>query len=257
VVGEYKTIKLTRSEGVVRLTLDLPPLNIMTIAMMEEINDALETLKGVETLKALVIGAEGKAFSAGVDIADHTVDKVERMIGVFHDIFRNMRTIRAPIVAAVQGAALGGGCELALSCDIVLASDRAKLGQPEIAVGVFPPVAAVILTNLVGRQKALELVLTGAIVKADEAHAMGLVNQVFPADEFQRRVDEYVAGLACLSAPVLQLTKRAVYEGMGLPFDEALKRVERIYLGELMATDDAREGLAAFLEKRKPVWRNQ
>jgi cyclohexa-1,5-dienecarbonyl-CoA hydratase len=255
--GSYNDIKLDREEGIATLILDKPPLNVLDIAMMEEMNDALKGLVGASTLKALVIKAEGKAFSAGVDISDHTEDKVEDMIRIFHDIFRNMTRIHAPIVAAVKGAALGGGCEVAIFCDIVLASEKAKFGQPEIQVGVFPPIAAVTLPHLIGRGKALELVLTGDIIRADEAHRIGLVNQVYPIDEFDDKVEEYVAKLARLSAPVLQLTKRSVTESMGRPFDDALSVVERIYLDELMETEDAHEGLAAFLEKRGPVWKDR
>lgn len=253
----YEFIRMEREGGVATMTLDKPPLNVLDIAMMEEMNEALTDLEGDTSLRVLVIRAEGKAFSAGVDIADHTEDKVEEMIRVFHDIFHHMSRIHAPIVAVVDGAALGGGCEVVLFSDIVLASERSKFGQPEIQVGVFPPVAAVALPHLTGRQKALELVLTGAVIKAEEAHRVGIVNQVFPVDDFEEAVGDYIGKLAGLSAPVLQLAKRAVVEGMGKTFPEAMRTVEGIYLGELMETQDANEGLAAFMEKRKPVWKDR
>jgi len=253
----YNEIRLERDGGVATLTLDKPPLNVLDIAMMEEMNEALVDLEGDDTLKALIIRAEGKAFSAGVDITDHTADKVEGMIRVFHDIFRHMHRIHAPIVAVVDGAALGGGCEVVLFADIVLASERSKFGQPEIKVGVFPPIAAVILPYLTGRQKALELILTGDVIKAQEAHRIGIVNQVFPVEGFEEAVDGYIAKLAGLSAPVLQLTKRSVTESMGKPFPDAMRVVEDLYLGELMDTEDANEGLAAFMEKRRPEWKDR
>ena len=256
-MADYENIRLEREGGVATLTLDKPPLNVLDIAMMEEMNEALKGLEEDQTLKALVIRADNKAFSAGVDISDHTEDKVDEMIRVFHDIFHHMRAIRAPIIAAVKGAALGGGCEVAISCDIVLASEKAKFGQPEIQVGVFPPIAAVVLPHLTGRQKALELVLTGDIIRAEEAHRIGIVNHVYPFDEFDERVDEFVQKLAGLSAPVLQMTKCSVVESMGQPFDEAVTIVERLYLDELMETEDAHEGLAAFLDKRKPEWKDR
>jgi cyclohexa-1,5-dienecarbonyl-CoA hydratase len=192
-----------------------------------------------------------------VDISDHTEDKVEEMIRVFHDIFRHMTHIHAPIVAVVDGAALGGGCEVALFADIILASERSKFGQPEIQVGVFPPIAALTLPHLTGRQKAIELLVTGDVIRADEAHRIGIVNQVFPVDDFEEAVEAYIGKLAGLSAPVLQLTKRSVTESMGKPFSDALRTVEDLYLGELMDTDDANEGLAAFMEKRTPEWKDR
>ncbi len=253
----YENIRLEREGGIATLTLDKPPLNVLDIAMMEEMNEALEGLEGDKTLKALVIRADNKAFSAGVDISDHTEDKVGEMIRVFHDIFHHMRAINAPIVAAVKGAALGGGCEVAIFADIILASEKAKFGQPEIQVGVLPPIAAVVLPHLTGRGKALELVLTGDIIRADEAHRIGIVNHVYPFEEFDAKVDEFVAKLAGLSAPVLQLTKRSVTGSIGRPFDEAISAVERLYLDELMETEDAHEGLAAFLDKRTPEWKDR
>ena len=255
--GEYNDIRLEREGGVATMVLAKPPLNVLDIAMMEEMNEALVALKGDATLKALVIRAEGKAFSAGVDISDHTADKVEEMIRIFHDIFRHMHNIHAPIVAAVDGAALGGGCEVVLSSDIVLASERSKFGQPEIQVGVFPPIAAITLPYLTGRQKALELLLTGDVIKAAEAHRIGIVNQVFPVEGFDVAVDEYMVKLAGLSAPVLQLTKRSVTESMDKPFPDAMRVVEDLYMGDLMNTEDANEGLAAFMEKRRPEWKDR
>ncbi len=253
----YDDIRLDIDAGVATLTFDKPPLNVLDIAMMKEINQALQELESDPALKVLVIKAEGKAFSAGVDISDHTADKVEEMIRTFHEIFHHMSHIHAPIVAVVDGAALGGGCEVVLFSDIVLASERSKFGQPEIQVGVFPPVAAVMLPQLTGRQKALELVLTGAVIKANEAHRIGIVNQVFPVEGFDEAVQGYLAQMEGLSAPVLQLTKRAVVESMGKPFTDAMRIVEDLYLGELMETEDANEGLAAFMEKRKPVWKDR
>ena len=253
----YEHIRLDREGGVATLTLAKPPLNVLDIAMMEEMVEAIAELEGDTALKVLVIRAEGKAFSAGVDISDHTADRVEEMIRVFHDIFHHMTHIHAPIVAVVDGAALGGGCEVVLFSDIVLASERSKFGQPEIQVGVFPPLAAVMLPHLTGRQKALELVLTGAVIKAGEAHRIGIVNQVFPVEGFDEAVEGYLAQLAGLSAPVLQLTKRAVVDSMGKPFTDAMRVVEDIYLGDLMETADANEGLASFMEKRKSVWKDR
>ena len=153
--------------------------------------------------------------------------------------------------------ALGGGCELAVVCDMVLASDRAAFGQPEIKVGVFPPVAAALFPRLVGRNRALELLLTGEPIDAAEAHRIGLINKVFPAASFGEMAGEFLRKLTSLSGSTLRLTKRAVGRGLDKNLAEAITAVEQLYLGELMPTDDAREGLNAFLNKREPVWKNK
>jgi cyclohexa-1,5-dienecarbonyl-CoA hydratase len=258
---EFQYITFEKQDGVARLTLNKPPLNVLDIAMMREINTALED---VGDAKVLVFqAAEGsKAFSAGVDISDHTADKVEEMIEVFHRIFRLLDELEAPTVAVVGGAALGGGCELALFCDMIVASEKASFGQPEIQVGVLPPIAAVALPEIIGPKKAMEMVLIGDRIRAAEAQGLGLVNKVVPPEELQAAADEFVGKLAKLSGAVLRLTKRAVRMSRGAEeqrsrFAESLIAVEELYLGPLMDTEDAHEGLTAFMEKRAPVWKDK
>ncbi len=257
----FEHIRFDVSDGVARLTLNKPPLNVLDIAMMREINTALEELNDDSSVKVLVFQAAGgsKAFSAGVDVSEHTADMVEEMIEVFHRIFRLLDGLEVPTVAVVGGAALGGGCELALFCDMVIASEKASFGQPEIQVGVFPPVAAVALPGIVGPKKAMEMVLTGDRIRAAEAERLGLVNRVVPPEELRAAADEFVAKLAKLSGAVLRLTKRAVRMGIAHTghFAEGLTAVEELYLGLLMSTEDAHEGLAAFMEKRAPVWKDR
>jgi cyclohexa-1,5-dienecarbonyl-CoA hydratase len=247
------------SKGVARLTLNKPPLNVLDIAMMREINTTLEGLDVDSSIKVLVLeAAEGsKAFSAGVDVSEHTADMVEEMIEVFHRIFRLLDALDLPTVAVVGGAALGGGCELALVCDMVIASEKASFGQPEIQVGVFAPVAAVALPGIIGPKKTMELLLTGDRIGASEAKRLGLVNNVVPPDELGAAADELVGKLSKLSASVLRLTKRAVQIGGTGRFDEGLLAVEELYLGPLMDTEDAHEGLTAFMEKRAAVWKDR
>ena len=255
--SEQSTIVCETRDGVARITLNRPPLNVMNIAMMEEINAALEGLTSDDDVKLLIFDHDGKVFSAGVDVKDHTADKVGKMIEVFHRIFRLLNSLRLPTLAVVDGAAMGGGCELATFCDLVVASERAKFGQPEIQVGVFPPLAAVVLPHLVGRNRTLELLLTGDVIDAREAARIGLINRVFPTEDFHEKVDELIAKLTSTSPLVSRLTKQAVDDSLYLSVDEGISKVEDLYLGELMRTEDAFEGLNAFMEKRKPQWKNR
>ena len=202
--------------------------------------------------------ANGKAFSAGVDVSDHTKEKVNEMIQVFHGIFTNLQKIKAPTIALVNGAALGGGCEVATFCDMVIASENSKFGQPEIKVGVLPPVAAAIFPKLIWSKKALELIMTGDIISANEAKDLGLINHILHVKNFEAEAEKFInEKLTNNSAIVLQLTKRAFIEGASQNYTESIKKIEDIYLNELMNTDDANEGLAAFMEKREPVWKNK
>ena len=254
---EYKTIIVEEKDKAGRITFNLPPLNILNIAMMKEINAALEGFAG-KNLRAVVLAAEGKAFSAGVDVSEHTADKVGEMIDVFHGIFTNLGKIECPTVALVKGAALGGGCEVASFCDIIIASEKAKFGQPEIKVGVFPPVACAIFPRILGPRKGMELLLTGDTIRAAEAKELGLVNHVLPIDTFDEEAEKWLAEkLASNSAVVLRYTKKACLEGATKNYGEAIKAIEALYLDGLMKTADANEGLTAFLEKRKAEWKDE
>jgi cyclohexa-1,5-dienecarbonyl-CoA hydratase len=256
-MSQFETIRIADEGKVVSLVLSRPPLNVLNIAMMKEINAALADIARHSQARVLVIKAEGKAFSAGVDVAEHTADKVEQMMNEFHEMFELLSRIRMPIIAAVDGAALGGGCELAIFCDMIVASERAKFGQPEIKVGVFPPIAAVILPWLIGRNRALEFLMSGDNLTAIEAERIGLVNKVFPVDGFEERVNEFVGKITAQSKVILQMTKRAVDGALGRPAMDAIERATGLYMGEMMSTEDAQEGLNAFLEKRQPVWRDR
>jgi cyclohexa-1,5-dienecarbonyl-CoA hydratase len=246
---EYRFIRCELTGGVARIVLARPPLNIMTIAMMEEIGAALESVASFPGLKAVLFAAEGKAFSAGVDIDDHQDDRVTPMLEAFHRIFRLLHDLDSVTVAAVNGAALGGGAELATFCDLVVASETATLGQPEIKVGVFAPIAVLHYPLRVGPHRALQLLLSGRIVGASEALAIGLVDRVVPADKLDESVEAELGRF-------LHLTKRALRERLGQSFHPGLSRLEDLYRYELMAIEDAHEGLRAFGERRKPVWSN-
>ena len=251
----FEHIRIETDGGLRRLVLSRPPLNILTIAMLQEMEEALGLIAEDSAASVLMVTGEGRAFCAGVDIADHTADKVHDMIRVFHGALTRMVALEIPVVAALNGAALGGGLEVALAADIVLARAGAKLGQPEIQLGVFPPFAAAVLPRLVGRANALDLCLTGRTITAEDGLAMGLVQHVYAKDEFADGAEAYAESLTKLSRPVLRLAKRAIVDGLDAPLGEALHVAERIYLDELMELEDAHEGLAAFVEKRPPAWK--
>lgn len=257
-MNDYKTIACATADGLTTLTLNKPPFNVLDIEMMVEINTALDQVMADSTVRLLLITGSGeKAFSAGVDVADHTADKVDRMIEVFHGIFRRLERVAVPVVAALNGVALGGGCELALGCDMIVASSHAKLGQPEIKLGVFPPIAAILLPRLIPPTKAYELLLGGANIDAIEAHRLGLVNKVIAKEEFADGSAAFVKQFLSLSRPALVYTKKAIRAAAGKPFNEALSAAEAIYLQELMPTADASEGLNSFMQKRPPVWQHK
>jgi cyclohexa-1,5-dienecarbonyl-CoA hydratase len=236
-----------------RITLADPPLNILDIAMLEELREAIARV--APDRHVLIIDAQGeKAFSTGASVQDHLGDRVATMLGRFHDCFRMLAKLEVVTVALVRGAALGGGCELALACDFVLVSDSAKFGQPEINLGVFPPVAAYQLSRQLAPRKGLELLLTGDTFDAAAAERLGLVNAVFPLTDFDARAEEWLQKLYKQSASSLRFAKRAFRLAQSADFNERLGAVERLYLDDLMETSDANEGLIAFTEKRKPVW---
>jgi cyclohexa-1,5-dienecarbonyl-CoA hydratase len=252
---KYSRLRLDRKGAEARLTLDRPPVNVLDGATMREMSQAVREVEADPAINVLLLTGEGKAFCAGVDVEDHSADQVEAMLDAFHGVVLQLMELPCPVVAAVNGAALGGGCELMMAADVVLARAGAKIGQPEILLGVFPPVAAALLPRLVGRQRAMDLILSGRTLRSEEALTMGLVNRVIPPDDFAADVDAYVSGLASLSRPVLQLAKSTTHECMELSPKKAIQRAEKRYLRDLMALDDAREGLEAFLEKRSPVWK--
>jgi len=254
---DYKTIKFIKKDNIAEIVLNNPPVNIMTQAMMEEINFVLEELIKDQKLHLLLFKSEGKHFSAGADVAEHTKEKCKEMIPEFSNLFFNLNKIKCPTIAVVRGMALGGGCELVIFCDMVIASEKAKIGQPEIAVGVFPPIGAVIFPHLVGRNKAIELLLSGDVISATEAEKIGLINKAFPEETFQENVDEFMAKFKNKSSAVLKLTKKAIDQSYYSTVTKAISDTEKIYLQDLMETHDANEGIQAFIEKREPQWKGK
>jgi cyclohexa-1,5-dienecarbonyl-CoA hydratase len=207
-------------------------------------------------MKVLLVRGNPQAFSAGIDISEHTRERVGRLLQVFHRIFETIRLLDVIAVAAVEGVAFGGGFQLAIGCNLVVASESSRFAVPEINLGLFPPLAAVVLPRAAPRRKAMEWILTGDEIPAAELLAYGLVNRVLPDDTFDAGLGKFVAQLASKSGPVLQLAKRAQTESYYSGYEEALYKAENLYLRDLMVLDDPIEGVAAFLEKRDPSWQD-
>ncbi|HEX4964796.1 MAG TPA: enoyl-CoA hydratase-related protein [Thermoanaerobaculia bacterium] len=240
------------------ITLNRPPLNILDVPTINLLGEAMDSLAADRDLQIVVLrGAGDRAFSSGVAVQDHTPDKVAAMLESLHSAIRRLRDLDAITVAAVHGHCLGGGMELALACDLVIAEEGARFGQPEIELGCFAPVAAVLLPPRIGPGRTLDLLLTGRTLTCEEAERLGLVTRRVPTGALNATLANLLAGITARSAPVTRLTKKAVRAGRDLPFAEALTESERIYKEELLPLEDMEEGVAAFLEKRKPVWRQR
>ena len=254
----YENILFEKENAVATIAINRPPHNVLNIETMKEMNEAIDKAKKDPGLKALVIAAAGEtAFSAGVDVGDHTAEKMDEMIEVFHRIFRLLATCDVPTIAVVRGMALGGGCEVATFCDMVIASDKAVFGQPEIKVGVYPSMAVAWFHRIIGAKKAYEMLLTGDTISAAEAERIGLINQVVPHQELDQAVQRLLKRLTDKSSVVLKWAKMAIRHGVDVDFERGLQASEIIYKNGLMRTQDAHEGLSAFLEKRKPVWKER
>jgi cyclohexa-1,5-dienecarbonyl-CoA hydratase len=243
--------------GLGTITLNRAPQNILNIEMMNEINATLREWQEVRDLKVVLFNAKGECFSSGVDVAEHMGDLGPKMIESFHGMFRMMDTLGAVTVSSVHGLCLGGGCELSIFCDVVIADETARFGQPEIKLGVLPPIAAQIMPRFIGRKAAMDLILSGRIVSAHEAMNMGLINKVVPEDELSRETNRFLEPYLSLSAEVIRVTKKAIKAGLMDDLEPSLKHIEDIYLHKLMRTADAQEGLQAFVEKRNPKWKNR
>ena len=255
-MGTVSTIRvqLAVTPPVARVRLHNLPLNVIDLPMMLELQQALAEIEGRLDISIILFVGDTRAFSAGVDVKAHVPEQVQDMLASFHAVIRAIVASRKITIAAVQGACLGGGAELAAVCDMVYTARDATWGFPEIKLGCYPPVAAVALPALVGQKRATELILTGRQISGDEAVAIGLANRSAHADELAAVVDETVSQLQAMSPAALALAKKSIYAWDAIHFDKGLARAERIYLEELIATEDAREGIAAFLEKRSPKW---
>ena len=245
------TLKIT--PPVARIELRHPALNVIDVPMMEELAQVLSDIEARPDIAIVVFSGEGKAFSAGVEVAAHTPDRVEEMLAKFHGVIRSLVATKKVTIAAVHGYCLGGGAELAMVCDIVQTTEDAQWGFPEIKLGCYPPVACAALAAIVGQKCAAELILTGRTISGREAAQIGLASAAVAGDP-KSAVEECVGNLLQLSPAALAVTKKALYAWDSIHFDKGLARAERIYFEDLMKTSDAHEGIRAFMEKRAPKW---
>ena len=251
---KLERISLEVAGSVARLSLHNPPLNVIDLRMAEELDRILAEIGARTDVAVVVLRGCGKAFSAGVDVAAHTPDKVEEMLTKFHAAIRTLVSTSKITIARAHGHCLGGGAELAMVCDFVITSEDARWGFPEIKLGCYPPVACTALAALVGQKRAAELILTGRAIGGREAAGIGLATRALPAGELDRAVEEFIVQVLQLSPAALAIAKKASYAWDSMHFDKGLARAEKIYLEQLIKTLDAQEGIRAFLEKRQPKW---
>lgn len=258
---EYKLIQCERhfDGAVLKIVLNAPKANVLEAAMIGEIRAVLDSLSKDAGLKLLVFEGSGKHFSFGASVPEHTKDRAAMMLNAFHGMFYDMIHLAVPTMAIVRGQCLGGGMELALFCNFIIADSSAMFGQPEIVLGVFPPPASVMLARKVGQAYADDIALTGRSVSAEEGFRIGLVNLLAGEGE-----DPWVVASTWIekqlipkSAICLRIANKAVRMDFFRGLVEDLPRMEGLYLKELMETHDANEGINAFIEKRKADWKSQ
>ncbi len=254
---EFKFIKFDTSTFVARITLNFPPHNVLTVPLMVEIAESIESLDNRSDIKCILLDSSQKTFSAGISLEDSRPDRIFQTLEAFNRVFHAIGEVSKPLIVVVNGPAIGAGSELVAFGDLVIATSNARFAQPEVKMGVFPPFAAIMLPALIGTKRAYELILTGQPLTAEEAYSLGFVNKVVPEAELGKAVNDVLARIGEFSGPVLEMTKKVISGTMGLPLKEAMKRSQDIYLNQLYALEDVQEGLRAVVEKRKPVWKNK
>ncbi len=253
----FEFVRFHIDNGVARLTLNRPDHNLLNEVMLRELADGIVFAGEHDDVKMMVIDSACKVFSGGVDIGEYTTQRVYQMLEAFQAVFAGMLEASKPVLCVVNGPAIGGGAELAAFGDLVIATPKARFAQPEITIGVFPPLASTILPYLVGPKRALEIILTGEAITAERAQELGLVTRLVPETKLEATVNELVSRITSHSGPVLAMAKKAILGGMGLSLRDGLKKSMGIFLNELYRLEDSQEGLRALVEKRKPNWKNR
>jgi cyclohexa-1,5-dienecarbonyl-CoA hydratase len=253
----YKYIVFDTSSFVARLTLNHPQYNVLTVPMMTEMADAIESLNGRGDIKCILLDSSQKFFSAGISVDDSKADRVFQTLDAFNHVFQAISEVSKPVIVVVNGPAVGAGSELVAFGAMVIATQNARCSQPEVKMGTFPPFASIMLPQLIRPKKTYELILTGQALSAQEAFELGFVNRLTTEKDLPATMNDVLSRIGEFSAPVLEMTKKVISSSIGLPVTEAIRRSHDIYLNQLMALEDAQEGLRALLEKRKPSWKNK
>jgi cyclohexa-1,5-dienecarbonyl-CoA hydratase len=256
-LDEFQFVKFWSEGEVAHLTLDRPEHNLLNERMLAEIATGISSVSERGEIKLIVLDSAAKAFCGGIELGEYTQRRVFQLLDAFHGAFSAMLDTSKPVLVVVNGPAFGGGAELAALGDLVIATPRARFAQPEIKLGVFPPLAAAILPYIVGPKLALELVLTGETMSAERARDLGLVNWVVPVDELQNKVDDVIAKVTAQSGPVLTMAKKAILGSLGMPLRDGVRNSMKVFLNELADLEDSQEGLRALVEKRAPKWKNR
>jgi cyclohexa-1,5-dienecarbonyl-CoA hydratase len=254
---EFEFVKFRVENEVARLTLDRPDHNLLNERMLAEVAAGINSVSEQREIKLIVLDSSQKAFCGGIELGEYTQRRVFQLLDAFHNAFSAMLDTSKPVMVVVNGPAFGGGAELAALGDLVVATPKAKFAQPEIKLGVFPPLAAAILPYILGPKIALELVLTGESMTAERAREVGLVNVLVPEAELEKKVEDLIAKVTAQSGPVLTMAKKAILGSLGLPLRDGVRNSMKVFLNELADLEDSQEGLRALVEKRAPKWKNR
>jgi cyclohexa-1,5-dienecarbonyl-CoA hydratase len=256
-VEEFLFVRYRVDGEVARLTLDRPDHNLLNERMLNELTAGINALGEVREIKLIVLDSAAKSFCGGIELGEYTQRRVFQLLDAFHNAFTAMMDTAKPLLVVINGPAFGGGSELASLADLVVATPRARFAQPEIKLGVFPPLSAVILPYILGPKVALEHVLTGDAMTAERAFELGLVNRLVPENQLEKTVNDLIAKVTAQSGPVLTMAKKAILGSMGLSLRDGVRNSMKIFLNELSDLEDSQEGLRALVEKRAPKWKNR
>lgn len=254
---QFQFVKFRVEAGAARMTLNRPEHNLLNEAMLRELADGIAFAGESPEVKLIVLDSACKVFCGGIDLGEYTSQRVFQMLDAFHAVFAGMLDVGKPVLCVVNGPAIGGGAELAAFGDLVVATPKAKFAQPEITIGIFPPLASTVLPFLVGPKVALEIVMMGETVTAERALELGMINRLVPEAQLEQTVKDLIKRISGQSGPVLAMAKKAILGGMGLSLRDGLKQSMNIFLNELYKLEDSQEGLRALIEKRKPEWKNR